>query len=105
MPEFIEQFGELDASGTKVLTSNRQSIITSTLSAGTFIGSLAQSWTSDKFGRRGSILIWGIIFTIGVIVQTSAFSYGQLAAGRSIAGLGVGAMSGELSYIALVEPD
>jgi SP family sugar:H+ symporter-like MFS transporter len=32
-------------------------------------------------------------FEIGVIVQVSSFSLGQLAAGRCVAGLGVGAMS------------
>ena len=33
-------------------------------------GALAQAFTSDRFGRKGSILIWSIIFTIGVAIQT-----------------------------------
>lgn len=42
MPDFIQQFGEYN--GTKwVLSSQRQSIITSLLSAGTFFGALLQS--------------------------------------------------------------
>jgi len=94
MPDFIDRFGELDSNGQKVLTSSRQSIITSLLSAGTFVGALGQAFTSDRFGRRGSILIWAAIFTIGVAVQTgTGFSVAQITIGRFIAGLGVGALS------------
>ncbi|TFK65443.1 sugar transporter [Pluteus cervinus] len=94
MPDFIDRFGEFDAEGQKFLSSSRQSIITSLLSAGTFVGALAQAFTSDRFGRRGSILIWAGIFTVGVVVQTATDrSIAQLTAGRFIAGLGVGALS------------
>jgi SP family sugar:H+ symporter-like MFS transporter len=58
-------------------------------------GALAQAFTSDRFGRRGSILIWAAIFTVGVTVQTGTnFSIVQITIGRFIAGLGVGALSG-----------
>ncbi|KAF8167584.1 general substrate transporter [Crassisporium funariophilum] len=94
MPDFINRFGEMDANGNMFLSSSRQSIITSLLSAGTFVGALAQAFTSDRFGRRGSILIWSGIFTVGVAVQTGTeFSIVQLTIGRFIAGLGVGALS------------
>ncbi|KAF9056071.1 general substrate transporter, partial [Panaeolus papilionaceus] len=94
MPDFINRFGELGADGKMFLSSERQSIITSLLSAGTFVGALGQAFTSDRFGRRGSILIWAAIFTIGVAIQTGTeFSVVQLTIGRFIAGLGVGALS------------
>jgi SP family sugar:H+ symporter-like MFS transporter len=94
MPDFIQRFGEVDASGNPFLSRSRQSIITSLLSAGTFVGALAQAFTSDHFGRRGSILIWALIFTVGVAIQTGTnFSIVQITIGRFIAGLGVGAMS------------
>ncbi|KAG6879327.1 hypothetical protein C0992_003544 [Termitomyces sp. T32_za158] len=94
MPDFIDRFGEIGPDGVKFLSSSRQSIITSLLSAGTFVGALAQAFTSDRFGRRGSILIWSAIFTIGVAVQTgTTFSIVQITVGRFIAGLGVGALS------------
>lgn len=58
-------------------------------------GALAQAFTSDRYGRRGSILIWAAIFTVGVAIQTgSKFSIVQITIGRFIAGLGVGALSG-----------
>ena len=37
MDDFVERFGEPDGSGGFVLSSSRQSIITSLLSAGTFV--------------------------------------------------------------------
>ncbi|KAJ7053899.1 general substrate transporter [Mycena amicta] len=94
MPDFIDRFGQVGADGKMFLSSSRQSIITSLLSAGTFVGALGQAFTSDSFGRRGSILIWSGIFTIGVAIQTgTARSIAQLTIGRFIAGLGVGALS------------
>ncbi|KAJ7894575.1 general substrate transporter [Mycena leptocephala] len=94
MPDFVDRFGQVGADGQMFLSSSRQSIITSLLSAGTFVGALAQAFTSDRFGRRGSILIWSGIFTIGVAIQTgTARSIVQLTIGRFVAGLGVGALS------------
>ncbi|KDR85500.1 hypothetical protein GALMADRAFT_218597 [Galerina marginata CBS 339.88] len=76
MPDFVGRFGEVDGNCQHFLTSSRQSIITSLLSA----------WLAS---------IWSAIFTIGVAVQTGTeFSIVQLTIGRFIAGLGVGALSG-----------
>lgn len=94
MPDFIERFGIQNADGSFTLSSSRQSIITSLLSAGTIVGAIAQAFTSDRFGRRGSILIWSFIFTVGTVVQTgTVHSLAQIVIGRFIAGLGVGALS------------
>ncbi|KAB5589324.1 Low-affinity glucose transporter HXT3 [Ceratobasidium theobromae] len=94
MPDFIERFGTLDSEGNYVLDAHRQSIITSLLSAGTFVGALGQAFSSDRFGRRWSIFIWCAIFTVGVAIQTGTErSIAQISVGRFIAGLGVGAMS------------
>ncbi|KIJ53995.1 hypothetical protein M422DRAFT_24987 [Sphaerobolus stellatus SS14] len=95
MEDFNNRFGDiLNSDGTRTLSANRQSIITSLLSAGTFVGALGQAFTSDRFGRKGSILIWSIIFTIGVAIQTGTLnSVAQITFGRFVAGLGVGALS------------
>ncbi|KAJ3558801.1 hypothetical protein NM688_g710 [Phlebia brevispora] len=94
MPDFQRRFGQIDSNGNPFLSSSRQSIITSLLSAGTFVGALGQAFTSDRFGRRGSILIWSGIFTIGTAIQTATTtSLAQITIGRFIAGLGVGALS------------
>ncbi|KAK4704933.1 hypothetical protein P7C70_g1270, partial [Phenoliferia sp. Uapishka_3] len=110
----VIRFGDL-TNGVYVLDSVRQSEITALLSAGTFVGALAQAFTADTFGRKGSILIWSVIFTMlvtvtgllllrkanaclvgisGVTIQTATnTSLGQLLFGRFAAGLGVGALS------------
>ncbi|EEB89861.1 hypothetical protein MPER_11998, partial [Moniliophthora perniciosa FA553] len=94
MPDFQWRFGEPDGKGGYHLTPDRQSLITSLLSAGTFVGALAQAFTADSLGRRSSILIWSAIFTVGTAVQTGTeFSVAQITIGRFIAGLGVGALS------------
>ncbi|KAH8929193.1 sugar transporter [Atractiella rhizophila] len=96
MPDFIRRFGngQTDAEGNLVLNADRQSVITSLLSAGTFVGALGQAFTADSLGRKASIQFWSAIFTVGVVIQTaSVTSTVQLVIGRFIAGLGVGAMS------------
>ncbi|KAG2115382.1 general substrate transporter [Suillus cothurnatus] len=91
MPDFIRRFGQEGTNGQYYLSSSRQSIIVSLLSAG---GAIAQAFTSDRFGRRGSILFWSAIFTVGVAIQTgTTYSIVQLVIGRYVAGLGVGALS------------
>jgi SP family sugar:H+ symporter-like MFS transporter len=94
MPDFVRRFGTSNGDGTYTLDSTRQSVITSLLSAGTFVGALSQAFTSDSIGRKGSIVFWATIFTIGTAIQTGMeYSIVQLTIGRFIAGLGVGAMS------------
>ncbi|ORY91683.1 and other transporter-domain-containing protein [Leucosporidium creatinivorum] len=89
MPDFINRFGE-----NGVLTTTHQSEITSLLSAGTFFGALGQAFTADSLGRKGSMIFWSVLFTIGVIIQTAAeTSRPQLLVGRLIAGFGIGALS------------
>lgn len=43
MPNFVEHMGQQGADGLYYLSAQRQSIITSLLSAGTFFGALLQS--------------------------------------------------------------
>ncbi|WVO25076.1 uncharacterized protein IAS62_006461 [Cryptococcus decagattii] len=70
-----------------------QSIITSLLPAGLFFGALLQSLTSDRLGRRGSIIFWSTIFSTGITIQVASFDLAQITVGRFITGLGVGALS------------
>ncbi|KAI0931239.1 hypothetical protein AcW2_000166 [Taiwanofungus camphoratus] len=95
MKDFVDRFGQIGANGEPFLSSSRQSIITSLLSVGTIVGSIAQAFTSDRFGRRGSILIWSAVFTVGTAIQTATVhALAQIVIGRFISGLGVGALSG-----------
>jgi SP family sugar:H+ symporter-like MFS transporter len=102
--------GEYDpATMEYTLSSGVSSLITATLSIGTFVGALAQAPVSDYLGRKPSMLVWAFFFTVGAVVQTSAGTFAntshnlsQIYAGRFFAGLGVGALSG-LSPLYLAE--
>jgi MFS transporter, SP family, sugar:H+ symporter len=83
-----------DASNNYVLTAPQSSLVVSILSAGTFFGALLAAPTADYFGRRiGLMLSAGIVFVLGVILQTASSSRPMFIAGRCIAGLGVGLVS------------
>jgi len=99
MPDFINRFGTIktiDANGTVITTFNEWLIglIVSLLSVGTAIGCLIGAPLADKFGRRKAMFVETCVFDIGVIIQVTSFNaWYQLAIGRLITGLGVGALS------------
>jgi MFS family permease len=70
-----------------------QSLITSILSAGTFFGAIAAGDIADFIGRRSTIILGCLIFTVGCILETASTSVGVMAAGRIICGAGVGFIS------------
>lgn len=81
--------------GVRLSSIRVMSCLTRLINGRTFVGALGQAFTSDRFGRRGSILIWSAIFTVGTAIQTATVhSVVQITIGRFIAGLGVGALSG-----------
>jgi MFS family permease len=83
-----------DESNKYVLTSAQNSLIVSILSAGTFFGALAAAPFADILGRRlGLMSAAGIVFNIGVVLQTASTSRPLFIAGRFFAGLGVGLVS------------
>lgn len=50
--------------------------------------------TADKFGRRMAMTMECVVFSIGVLIQVTAFqAWYQIAIGRLVTGLGVGALS------------
>ncbi|KAI9642358.1 hypothetical protein NHQ30_009162 [Ciborinia camelliae] len=73
-----------------------KSVIVSLLSVGTFFGALISGYSSDHFGRRNTILIGCLIYCLGVILQVAYPSIGLLAAGRAIAGFGIGFVSANI---------
>jgi SP family sugar:H+ symporter-like MFS transporter len=86
--------GFADASNNYTITASQDSLIVSILSAGTFFGALAAAPIADRLGRRlGLIVSCGIVFNLGVILQTASTSRSLFIAGRFFAGLGVGLVS------------
>lgn len=71
-----------------------EGVLVSLLSAGTAIGVLLGAPIADKLGRRWAMTVETIVFNIGVIIQCTAFyAWYQVAIGRFVTGLGVGALS------------
>ncbi|KAJ1674001.1 hypothetical protein EV182_004161 [Spiromyces aspiralis] len=85
MKRFNSYFNEPD--------SLHQSIITSMLTLGCFIGSLAAAPLSDAVGRKYTIVIGSCIFVVGSALQCGSINQGMLIASRIIGGLGVGVLS------------
>ncbi|ODV58957.1 sugar porter family MFS transporter [Ascoidea rubescens DSM 1968] len=75
-------------------SSSEHSLIVSILSAGTFFGALSAPFIADTLGRKWVIVISSLFtFNLGIALQTAATTIGLLAAGRVIAGFGLGFIS------------
>jgi MFS transporter, SP family, solute carrier family 2 (myo-inositol transporter), member 13 len=70
-----------------------QEMIVSMAVAGAIIGAAIGGWTTDRFGRRASILVADSLFFAGAVVMASATRPAQLVVGRVFVGLGVGMAS------------
>jgi MFS family permease len=83
---FIEDFGLTKASqsGKDAFSAN----IVSLLQAGCFFGSLAVAPFSDRLGRKPALIIAGMLFCIGSLMQTVSFGHvWAMFLGRAIGGL------------------
>jgi MFS family permease len=54
------------------------------------VGALLAGWTSDRLGRRLTIVLTNAFFLVGPLIMTLASGYAALMTGRFIAGIGVG---------------
>ncbi|KAL6647831.1 hypothetical protein ACP70R_015268 [Stipagrostis hirtigluma subsp. patula] len=70
-----------------------QEMIVSMAVAGAILGAAIGGWTTDRFGRRTSILVADFLFFAGAAVMASAMGPAQLVVGRVFVGLGVGMAS------------
>ncbi|BEI86383.1 hypothetical protein CcaverHIS002_0606700 [Cutaneotrichosporon cavernicola] len=95
LPTFQNEFGLADANGKPVPNlETLQGNIVSILQGGAFFGALFGAPVEDRLGRKKALMIGSVIFMIGGIIQTAAFSsLDQVYVGRFVAGFGVGAMS------------
>ncbi|GAA6020446.1 hypothetical protein JCM11491_000249 [Sporobolomyces phaffii] len=93
MKAWVAIFGDLQPDGTYALSSGTNSLVTSILSAGTFVGALCAYPAGDFLGRRYGIIMFLCLFFIGVALQTAATQLATFVVGRVFAGLGVGGTS------------
>ena len=59
-------------------------------SGGALVGAVIAGLIADRFGRKIPIWLACVVFVIGTVLQTAAYSVAQFAVGRFIVGLGVG---------------
>ncbi|KAE9398530.1 MFS monosaccharide transporter [Gymnopus androsaceus JB14] len=95
MDDWLKTFGYATGDPTKpyAITTSTDSLVVSILSAGTFFGALASAPLSDFLGRRWSLVVACLLFSIGVAMQTASTAIPLFATGRVFAGLGVGITS------------
>lgn len=94
MRDFLQRFGNEGPPDDRKFSSVRSGTIVGLLSIGTLVGAVISAPIANKFGRRICIIVWNIVFIVGVIVQiTTDYHWYQIVIGRAIAGLGVGGLS------------
>lgn len=65
-----------------------------------FAGQLA-----DRFGHLRIVLLGGVVFGIGAVMQAAAMKLGVLLAGRALAGVGEGLwLTNMAMYVSLLSP-
>jgi len=80
-------------------------LMTGMLELGAFLGCVFMPWLADRFSRKRALSMVVIIFNIGAILQTAAVNYEMLVVGRTIGGIGVGALAmGAPLYISEISP-
>ncbi|KFA81039.1 hypothetical protein S40288_00848, partial [Stachybotrys chartarum IBT 40288] len=92
MNPFMRDYG---LNGTDdIEVANLTGNIVSTLQAGCFVGALAASPITDRWGRKPTLLATGFMIIAGVVLQAaSSTELAPIFVGRFVAGLGVGAAS------------
>lgn len=65
-------------------------VIVSSVPVGALFGAIASGWSSNKFGRRRSIIISAILFVIGTLCAAGAMQLSMVIVGRLIMGFAVG---------------
>ncbi|KAJ5588576.1 hypothetical protein N7537_011254 [Penicillium hordei] len=90
----IEMWVDIIEPGRTKLTASHSSLIVSILSAGTFFGAVLAGDIAEWFGRKWTVIFGCGIYAIGIVIQmltgVGGNALGIIAAGRLIAGIGVG---------------
>jgi len=94
MQDFLDRFAQTNSAGEKEFSVVREGLVVGLLSIGTLFGAIVGRYFSDYLGRRKAIAIFCGMFSVGVLIQVTAFtSWVQIMMGRFISGWGVGGLS------------
>ncbi|KAJ7786197.1 general substrate transporter [Mycena metata] len=84
-PHFVKYFNEP--------TPGEIGMMVAVLEIGAFFTSIAAGRVGDMIGRKGTLFLGAVIFTIGGAVQTFTLGFWSMIVGRVISGCGVGLLS------------
>ncbi|OKL61033.1 hypothetical protein UA08_03283 [Talaromyces atroroseus] len=79
--------------GYAASTGIGQGLLTSILELGAWVGTLFNGYLADSAGRRATVCIAIVVFTVGVIVQACTENKDYVFGGRFVTGLGIGSLS------------
>ncbi|KAK4118167.1 hypothetical protein N657DRAFT_685427 [Parathielavia appendiculata] len=83
------------------LDTRQNSLVNAAMPLGAVGGALLLSPSNEWFGRRWSIIISCILYTVGAALEAGAINYGMMIAARVILGMGVGLEGGTVPvYVA-----
>jgi MFS family permease len=87
MPAFLKIYGYYDpTTDAYIMTPARQSIVTSVINIGEFLGAITSFIVGDTFGRRAGLLISMAAIVVGTIFQMADNVLGLLITGRLVVG-------------------
>ncbi len=75
------------------LSSTLQEVVTSWVTLGALAGALVAGILADRIGRKRTLLLAGLLFTVGASIQAFAPDTPVLVVGRFVIGAGVGVAS------------
>ncbi|KAG7805701.1 hypothetical protein KL921_005371 [Ogataea angusta] len=82
------------------LSDPQESMVVGFTPLGAMGGALALMPLNDIFGRKGTIIISSIVFTVGAILEAAAMNFAVMLVGRIVLGLALGILSGTVpAYI------
>ena len=92
IPTFRAQFPQVDTIGNpdSLHVATIQGITVAAWNIGCFLSAMLTIFWGDLIGRKKTIFVGLIFLMIGEVIQASSYSFGQLIAGRVIAGFGNG---------------
>ncbi|MFC8517741.1 MFS transporter [Streptomyces sp. NPDC057257] len=85
----VGAMGSLIKSSLHIGDNELTAINTATVIGG-LIGRFAGGWIADRYGRRASLSVNLLVYTLGGLLSAVAFDYGTLLASRLIVGIGLG---------------
>lgn len=88
MQPFLKIYGRYDpVKKIYFMSAGQQSLTSSIINAGEFVGAVSSYYLIEKLGRRGSLFVSSGTVIVGTIIQVASTHIGSLIAGRLVLGM------------------